>query len=299
MHALPAARGSQPFEPTGSSRRPAAQLPPGVHIRRRALLRAGLALPAALLLQRLVAAHSPRTQALDDELLAFVDAWASRADALVAGESAEPTAAGAQAAPDDPAAEALLHELCAALASRDPAGFPARFRDAYVGRGMITGPVGGRGALSLLEVVIEPGRELPVHNHVGYDFITLGLGGEAQARHFEPAGAGKDPGSELHQEFTVREVSSTLLVPGRTTTLTRTRANIHGFRAGSQGARMLDIGIHHAGPGAGPQHFSVLEVDEQPSDAQARLYTARWIGNIYAMEKVEAQRAAGGGDKAR
>ncbi len=88
-------------------------------------------------------------------------------------------------------------------------------------------------------------------------------------------------GTEPHAGVPVREVSSTVLLPGRTSSLTRTRANIHWFRAGEEGATFLDFGVKLADPGGGPRFVSSMEFDPTPLDPERRLHDARWLGNIY------------------
>ena len=112
----------------------------------------------------------------------------------------------------------------------------------------------------------------------------MGLRGEATVRHYEPVGPPPDPGEALNVEFPLREVSSTVLTRARTSSLTRTRANIHAFRAGEKGATFIDFGLQYPDPGDGYRAFSALEIDEEPRDVRRRVHTARWIGNPYAKD---------------
>ena len=147
---------------------------------------------------------------------------------------------------------------------------------------MRIGPVAGNGTLQVIEIELEPGAEIRAHNHVGFCFASLARRGSVQARHFEVYGDAPEPGADLEVHFLIREVSSTYLTPGRTTTLTRGRDNIHHFRAGPEGATLLDFGVHFEDPGPGPERFSTLAIDEVPTSPERRLYRARWEGNIYA-----------------
>ena len=61
-------------------------------------------------------------------------------------------------------------------------------------------------------------------------------------------------------------------------TLTRGRGNIHGFRAGPQGARFVDFGVHFRDPGPGPTAFSQLDIEPEPVDRARRVHMARWLG---------------------
>ena len=247
---------------------------------RRRVLGGALALPAALALELRQGAAGgasgpPGSQegeqrpadAPAGSLEPFLERWIGRARALVAQE--------------DPNEDAFLHELCGDLLRCDPAVFPRRRFTVYSGEGMETGPVGRDDVLQLVEIVLEPGAVVPAHNHVSYAFVTFCLEGEARVRHFEPEPGSPGP-AELEQDFQVREVQDVLLRPGRCSTLSRTRANVHAIVAGPEGARLLDLGIRFPVGGPGPRVFSVLEVDPEPADAARGAYTARWLGNVYA-----------------
>jgi hypothetical protein len=125
-------------------------------------------------------------------------------------------------------------------------------------------------AFVVVEWQMEPGAVLPPHNHPNYSVCTLGVEGEARVRHYEPVGAAPDFASK--DAFRVRETRDDLVEPGRISTLSPTRDNIHTFRAGEKGARGVDITTRH-GKDAG---FSFLAIDDRPADADARVYAARW-----------------------
>ena len=78
--------------------------------------------------------------------------------------------------------------------------------------------------------------------------------------------------------FTVQRTRGGLLLPGRLSELTRTRDNIHTFRAGKDGATILDF---TSTVGNSKTGFSALQIDTEPSDTFGRLYQARWLGNPY------------------
>jgi predicted metal-dependent enzyme (double-stranded beta helix superfamily) len=236
----------------------------GVRVQRRAVLNGLWAAPAALALARW--SHGRQEGAAPGPIDEFLGEWSERAAALTAAE--------------EPNEDAQLHELCAALSRLAPASFPPRAMNAFEGDGMTTGPVHHAAPFLVLEVELDPGAVIRAHNHVGWNFASLCVEGEASVRHFELDGEAPEPGV-LEREFTVREVSSALLTPGRTSTLTRTRANMHWFRAGEAGAKLLDFGIQFSDPGGGPTTFSVLEYDAEPRDRERRTHTARWLGNIY------------------
>jgi hypothetical protein len=276
-------------------RAPQAAGEPGATPTRRRVLRAALALPAALSLGRLPGAQygkpkdaeapqaeppgSPEATPLAvpaDDLEAFYARWIPRARSLVREEQ--------------PRVDSFLYELCADAVRRDPSFFPKRSMTIYSGNGMKTGPVGRDDVFQLIEILLEPGTVLPAHNHVAYAFVTLCLEGEARVRHFEPEPGAPDA-MQLEQDFEVREVQEVLLRPGRVSTLTRTRANVHTITAGPEGARLLDFGLKFPSRGDGPIAFSALEVDPEPTDAARGAYTARWIGNIYAKNYERKKKA--------
>jgi hypothetical protein len=221
-------------------------------------------LPAFLMMARW-AGRRGRKPAEDAE--AFIQEWAARSAELVGSET--------------PNEEAHLHELCAGLARIAPESFPARKKTVFDEGGLKTGPIFGEPEFLVLQLDLEPGAEIPAHNHVGWDFVSLGVRGEATVKHFEPLTGAPTP-DQVGVDFEVREVSSTWLARGRTSTLTRSRANIHWFRAGEDGATFLDFGIHFPDPGEGPQVFSAMEFDAEAIDAERAVYAARWLGNIYA-----------------
>ena len=69
------------------------------------------------------------------------------------------------------------------------------------------------------------------------------------------------------------------MLPGRLSELTMTRDNIHTFKAGEQGATILDF---TAQVDDTETSFSALEIDAKPHDPLAALYRAKWLGNPYS-----------------
>ena len=236
----------------------------GVHVTRRATLHGTWALPALWMLSRLSSRTDGRAA---DEIEALLQRWTDSSAELVASE--------------DPNEDAHLMRLCADLADVDPGAFPPRQRVTYDKDGMTSGPVHVGMPFIVIQFDLDPGAVIPAHNHVGWGFVSMGVRGESTVRHFEVAGEAPEPGADLETRFPVREVTSALLLPGRTSSLTRARANIHQFRAGEQGATFLDFGVRMGDPGKGPRSGSSLEVDPEPLDPRKRLYEARWLGDIY------------------
>jgi hypothetical protein len=259
--------------------------PADVLVTRRAALHGALALPALMTIAACTAPTGGAAPAAgsaagsaagkhvatgpapgrDDEIAAFLIEWQRRTTAAVEAGSTD----------DD----GHLHALLADLARLDPAAFPKRTKDAFTDGQFTSGPILASPTFLVLEFELVPGAPIQAHNHVGFSFVSVGVEGEATVRHYEPDGRAPDPGSELDVPFALREVQRTVLTRGRSSSLTRTRANIHEFVAGPEGARFLDFGVHYTSPNGGYESFSKLAIDAEPTDAARGIHTARWIGN--------------------
>ena len=68
---------------------------------------------------------------------------------------------------------------------------------------------------------------------------------------------------------------SGVLRAGQTTALTRMRDGMHGFRAGKQGARIVDFTLSLS---EDFETFSYVGLGEKPLDAERRVWSARWLG---------------------
>ncbi|MHC5211694.1 MAG: cupin domain-containing protein [Planctomycetota bacterium] len=257
--------------------------PAEVRITRRVALRGALSVPAPLAISgcaspagsaamaggstsgRPPAGGDGRQAGRGDEIAAFIDEWQRRTTAAVEAGSTD----------DD----GHLHALLSDLARLDPRAFPPRMKDAYRSDDFTSGPIHASPTFLVLEFELAVGAPIQAHNHVGWSFVSVGVEGEATVRHYEPDGKAPDPGSELDVPFDLREVQRTVLTRGRSSSLTRTRANIHEFAAGASGCRFLDFGVNYQTPGGGYTNFSKLVIDEAPSDVARGIHTARWIGN--------------------
>ena len=100
--------------------------------------------------------------------------------------------------------------------------------------------------------------------------ISLCLEGACTVRHFDIVGNAPDYSSK--ETFAIRESRNDLLTPGRMSSLSTKRDNIHTFHAGKDGAMGIDI--NSVLPGDKP--FSFLDIAEKPRDPQARIYDAVW-----------------------
>jgi predicted metal-dependent enzyme (double-stranded beta helix superfamily) len=132
------------------------------------------------------------------------------------------------------------------------------------------GPLHVAAPLAIIQWRLAPGATLPAHNHNPADIISLCIEGECIVRHFDIEGSAPDYSSK--ETFLIRETRNDLLTPGRMSSLSTRRDNIHTFRAGKEGAMGIDI--NSILPGDKP--FSFLEFADKPRDPQKRIYEAVW-----------------------
>ena len=231
----------------------------GVRLGRRAALTGGAALAAAALLR--TARSAPPDAAPSFERLAA--RWVELAGALLEDPSAADEARFVRRIDD------LVSELPAAA-------LPRRTRTVFDQGGLRSGPAWADGKTFLVELTLDPGTVIQAHNHPGFAVLTAVLEGEATCRHFE--GDGELPPSTSRDPFPLREMRRLVMLPGRTSGLTRRRDNIHWFRAGEDGATLLDFTTRIGGADEG---FSALELSDAPRDAHRGIFEARWIGNPY------------------
>ena len=132
------------------------------------------------------------------------------------------------------------------------------------------GPLKIAAPLAIIQWRLAPGATLPAHNHNPADVISLCLEGACTVRHFDIVDSAPDYSSR--KTFLIRESRNDLLTPGRMSSLSTVRDNIHTFHAGKDGAMGIDI--NSILPGDKP--FSFLDIAEKPRDAQNRIYEAVW-----------------------
>ena len=118
---------------------------------------------------------------------------------------------------------------------------------------------------------MEPGANLPPHNHPNASVCTLGFEGEVGLRNFEILG--EVPDYDSKKTFRVRETHSQTLARGRISTLSPARDNIHWFQVGKEGGRGIDINTLHGKMGP----FSFMEIAKAPEDSEKRIFEAAWI----------------------
>jgi hypothetical protein len=122
---------------------------------------------------------------------------------------------------------------------------------------------------------MHPRAILPAHCHPRTSVCTLGLEGEARLRNFEVEGPAPAFNSGSSETFLIRETHSQIIAPGRVSTISTVRDNIHYFEAGTDGARGIDITIPYGGDGS----FSFVRfTPDRPKDAARRVFEATWVG---------------------
>lgn len=169
--------------------------------------------------------------------------------------------------------ELYLGALAAHAWRIDPASVPALSFSAYRGYPENVGfALTHRGEPFIgVQFYMEPGARMPFHPHAGGSVLTLFLEGSARVRNFEFHG---EPDWDRKGKTLVRETQSEWLTPGRLNLIGNPRSNIHGFVAGPQGARGIDITT------ANRMHLNqpdtMLEIPKEPVDATLGIYEALW-----------------------
>ena len=102
--------------------------------------------------------------------------------------------------------------------------------------------------------------------------MTAGISGTCYYRQFESVG---DPPPHASREpFRVREMRKGILEVGRVAWLTRTRDWMHTFRAGAEGASIVDFGCSLSEK----SEFSYVAISDKPVEKPTRTYEAVWEG---------------------
>lgn len=139
--------------------------------------------------------------------------------------------------------------------------------------GLRAGPSWFLAPVVTVEFALDADAEVRLHNHPPQVVLTLCAEGEVAYRHFEVEGSAPACDSGSPQAFVVRETRAGLLRSGRTTTLTRARDGIHGFRARAGAARLIDFTLGLSAS----EVFSYVELGAERDPGQ-RLFEARWLG---------------------
>lgn len=249
---------------------PGCELAPGVMVERRSVLWLPIAVAATFLFGRnshLRADHGSRPRGLiaDEGRLAW-DEFLTQS---------RPLAAELIKDKSGPGQEAYLERL-AALAVRLKAA-PATRMGAFgkLNPKVEFGPSYRGVPFVIIQWRMHPNAILPAHCHPGFSVCTLGLEGEARLCNFEVEGDAPAFNSGSKKTFLMRETHSQIVAPGRISTLSPLRDNIHYFEAGPDGARGIDITTQYGGDGS----FSFVAFEpDRPRDPRRRTFEATWKG---------------------
>lgn len=196
-------------------------------------------------------------------------------------EQALPEARTLMADRSPPGIERYLAALADAAARTDPAGVPVPERfNRYRGYPDDVGFALTRPGTPFLAVQFEvqPGGRIPYHPHFRGSVCTLFLEGSALVRNFSfvetPTRA--EPDWKSSEPLLLRHDGDEWLTPGRVNLVGNPRANIHGFHAGPEGARGIDLtSLHLTDEPAGD---GILEIEERATDPARGLHRAHWRG---------------------
>ena len=126
----------------------------------------------------------------------------------------------------------------------------------------------GPDPFTVLHWRLEPKAEITPHPHIYGNVVTLGLAGVARVRNYEVVGERDYDGT---QPFQVQLSKEQFLRKGDVNLVSLERHYMHGFTAGSEGARGLDITTRIA-----PKRKSPVLVLGDVVDAGQRTFTATW-----------------------
>ena len=133
-----------------------------------------------------------------------------------------------------------LRTLAARAAGLDAAPAPAQWRDSGQsdGPGTYIGFNPGGERFVVLQWRMDPGTRILPHAHTYGNVVTVGLEGEVRVRNFEVVGR-RDYRSDAG--FTARCTVDQRLTAGDINLVSLERNYVHGFDAGEEGGRGLDI----------------------------------------------------------
>ena len=121
---------------------------------------------------------------------------------------------------------------------------------------------------------LEPGAICRPHAHTYGNVVSIGLEGLARVRNYEVVGG---PNYESGGTFLVRQTVDQLLEPGSVNLVSLVKNYIHGFDAGPDGARGLDITTPLK---PRPVHSTpYLSIGKTPVDEFHRTFEASWVYN--------------------
>ena len=122
---------------------------------------------------------------------------------------------------------------------------------------------------TILHWRLEPGARIGLHPHIYGNVLTLCLEGEVRIENYEMVDA-RD--FDAKEAFRVRRTNDQVLLPGAFNPLNLEHGYVHGFTAGPEGARGLDITTRIRPKRSTP----TLVVSPQPMDERRAIFEGRW-----------------------
>jgi len=130
----------------------------------------------------------------------------------------------------------------------------------------------GGDPFTVLQWRLEPGARCIPHAHTYGNVVSVGLEGSVRVSNYEVDGI---PDYESSDTFVVRRTVEQLLRPGSVNLVSLERNYIHGFIAGPDGARGLDITTRiKPKPAHGTPYLDIAGV---PVDPAGQRYEASWV----------------------
>jgi quercetin dioxygenase-like cupin family protein len=167
-----------------------------------------------------------------------------------------------------------LRTLAALAAGLHTVPMPERFNPTDQGLTPESYRIGfhpGGDAFRVLHWRLEPGAICRPHAHTYGNVVSLGLAGMVRVRNYEVVGA---PDYGFGGTFQVTQTVDQLLTRGAINLVSLERNYIHGFVAGPEGARGLDITTPLK---PRPEHSTpYLSIGDKPSDVFRQVFDASW-----------------------
>jgi quercetin dioxygenase-like cupin family protein len=168
-----------------------------------------------------------------------------------------------------------LRSIAALAARLDSVPLPERWNNTNQGETPEAYRIGfnpGGDPFTVLHWRLEPGARCRPHAHTYGNVVSIGLEGVVRASNYEVVGG---PDYQYSGTFQARQTVDQLLGPGDVNLVSLERNYIHGFVAGPDGARGLDI-TSRLKPR--PEHGTpFLDVGRSPEDNFLRTFESSWI----------------------
>jgi hypothetical protein len=172
-------------------------------------------------------------------------------------------------AADRPDEEAYLRSVMSLLPRL--CGLPEpRFRP--VRPGLAVHPVYRFRPLLVVQLRLEPGASIVLHDHPGCNGVLCGVEGQVRVRTFEFENA--EAARRSARTFRVRRTAERVLTRGTCSAVGRAKDPLHDLTAGPDGARLLDVFtlFHEHG------RSSDIALRERPLGGDSAVFEAAWAG---------------------